>query len=164
MFLRIKSSVHLLFCFFDSSLKQMEEGIIFDSQTIQRMELLILGALNWRMRSITPFAFLHFFLCFFERNDPPLKQSLKARATDLIFKAQNGTSLNSLSIHFLKSKPDRLVFAEIKILKYKPSIVTASALLSASHELSPMQFPCFLQAISSCPYINKVSKQKVRKI
>ncbi|XXG59465.1 hypothetical protein AAC387_Pa04g1546 [Persea americana] len=112
---------------------QMEEGIIFDSQTIQRMELLILGALNWRMRSITPFAFLHFFLCVFERNDPPLKQSLKARATDLIFKAQN----------------------EIKILKYKPSIVTASALLSASHELSPMQFPCFLKAISSCPYINK---------
>lgn len=141
----------------------MEEGIIFDSQTIQRMELLILGALKWRMRSITPFAFLHFFLCFFERNDPPLKQALKARATELIFKSQNGTSLNSLSIHFLKSESDRWVFAEIKILKYKSSIVAASALLSASHELSPMQFPCFLKAISSCAYVKKVSKQKIRK-
>ncbi|XP_058108992.1 putative cyclin-D6-1 [Magnolia sinica] len=69
---------------------QSEEGIIFDTQTIQRMELLILSVLKWRMRSVTPFTFLLFFLSFFKRNDPPLKQALKARATEIIFKAQNG--------------------------------------------------------------------------
>lgn len=112
---------------------QNEEGIIFDSQTIRRMELLILGALQWRMRSITPFAFLPFFLSFFKRKDPPLKQALKARATEIVLKAQN----------------------EIKILEYKPSITAASALLCASHELFPLQFPCYLKAISSCVYVNK---------
>ncbi|KAJ8629067.1 hypothetical protein MRB53_022390 [Persea americana] len=110
-----------------------EEGIIFDPVSITRMEFLILGGLKWRMRSITPFAFLDFFLSLFERNDPPLKEALKARATDIVFKSQN----------------------DIKIVDLKPSIVAASALLSASHELSPLQFPCFRTAISSCQYVNK---------
>ncbi|KAL5709135.1 hypothetical protein ACHQM5_019856 [Ranunculus cassubicifolius] len=43
-----------------------EDQFIFDSQTIQRMELLILGALEWRLRSITPFSFLHFFMSMFK--------------------------------------------------------------------------------------------------
>ncbi|KAF8391433.1 hypothetical protein HHK36_023738 [Tetracentron sinense] len=112
---------------------QTEEGFIFDTQTIQRMELLILGALKWRMRSITPFSFMYFFISLFKLKDPPLRQALKARATEIIFKAQN----------------------EIKLLEFKPSIIAASALLSASHELFPLQFPCFKKAISSCVYVNK---------
>ncbi|KAJ4975730.1 hypothetical protein NE237_000836 [Protea cynaroides] len=114
---------------------QNGEGFIFDTNTLQRMELLILGALKWRMRSITPFSFLHFFLSLFKLKDPPLRDALKARATEIIFKAQN----------------------EMKLLEFKPSIIAASALLSASHELFPMQFPCFRKAISSCVYVNKES-------
>ncbi|OVA07972.1 Cyclin [Macleaya cordata] len=112
---------------------QREEGFIYDTQTIQRMELLILGALKWRMRSITPFSFVNFFLSFFKLKDPPLRQALKARATEIIFKAQR----------------------EIKLLEFKPSIIAASALLSASHELFPLQFPCFRTAISASTYVNK---------
>ncbi|XP_077242125.1 putative cyclin-D6-1 [Tasmannia lanceolata] len=119
-----------LFCLTDF---QSEEGFIFDSQTIRRMELVILGALKWRMRSVTPFAFVCFFLSFFEVNDPPLKRVLKARATEIILKAQN----------------------EIKLLQYKPSLIGASALLSACHELLPLQYPCFQKAISSCIYLDK---------
>ncbi|KAL5976261.1 hypothetical protein ACLOJK_020591 [Asimina triloba] len=123
------------------------EGFIFDRETIRRMELLILSALKWRMRSITPFAFLGYFLSFFERNDPPLKEAIKARAMEIVFKAQNENRdgfLRSFGLH-----------AEIKLLEYKPSIIAASALLSAAHELSPLQFPCFRMAISSSMYINK---------
>ncbi|XP_077220546.1 putative cyclin-D6-1 [Tasmannia lanceolata] len=119
-----------LFCLTDF---QSEEGFIFDSQTIRRMELLILGALKWRMRSVTPFAFLDFFFSSLELNDTALKRILKARTREIIFKAQN----------------------EIKLLGFKPSIITASALLSACRELFPLQFPYYRKAISSCIYVNK---------
>ena len=61
-------------------MKQRGESFIFDMQTINRMELLILGALDWQIRSITPFSFIHFFISFFEHKDPPLTQALKYRA------------------------------------------------------------------------------------
>ncbi|KAA8526447.1 hypothetical protein F0562_008350 [Nyssa sinensis] len=108
-------------------------GFIFDAQTIHRMEFLILGALKWRMRSITPFSFINFFISLFKFKDPPLGQALKARATEIIFKAQH----------------------DMKLLEFKPSIIAASALLSASHELFPLQFPSFIKAISNCSYVNK---------
>lgn len=111
---------------------QPEGGLIFDAVTIQRMEVLILGALNWRMRSITPFSFIPFFISLFKIKDPQLIQALKARATEIILKAQT----------------------EIKILEFRPSIVAASALLSASHELFPMQIQSFKRAISKCSCVN----------
>ncbi|GMI91501.1 Cyclin D6;1 [Hibiscus trionum] len=112
---------------------QREEGFIFDPPAIQRMELLVLDALNWRMRSITPFSFINFFVSLFELKDPPLSQALKGRATDLIFQARN----------------------EINLLEFKPSITAASALLLACHELFPVQFPSFETSILSCEYVNK---------
>ncbi|KAL5199798.1 hypothetical protein ABZP36_021001 [Zizania latifolia] len=36
---------------------------IFEPRTIQRMELLVLVELDWRLRSLTPFAFVDFFAC-----------------------------------------------------------------------------------------------------
>ncbi|KAL5774635.1 hypothetical protein ACOSP7_012192 [Xanthoceras sorbifolium] len=112
---------------------QREEGFIFDAQTIHRMELIILDALNWRMRSITPFSFLCFFISLFKLKDPPLTQALKDRATDIIFRAHN----------------------EVKLLEFRPSVIAASALLLSSHELFPLQFPSFKTSISSCEYVNK---------
>ncbi|KAF2303460.1 hypothetical protein GH714_018540 [Hevea brasiliensis] len=112
---------------------QREESFIFDMQTVNRMELLILDALNWRMRSITPFSFVHFFTSSFELKDPPLTQALKDRATEIIFQAHN----------------------EIKLLEFKPSIIAASALLVSSHELFPVQFPSFRCSISSCERVNR---------
>ncbi|GMI74790.1 Cyclin D6;1 [Hibiscus trionum] len=112
---------------------QGERGFVFDAQTLERMEYLILGALKWRMRSITPFSFISLFISLFKLKEPPLRQVLKARAVEFIFKAQIDT----------------------KLLEFKPSIIAASALLSASHELFPLQFPSFTVAISSCSYVNK---------
>ncbi|KAJ9136254.1 hypothetical protein P3X46_033346 [Hevea brasiliensis] len=117
---------------FSLSNLQREESFIFDMQTINRMELLILDALNWRMRSITPFSFVHFFISSFELKDPALTQALKDRAAEIIFQAHN----------------------EIKLLEFKPSIIAASALLVSSHELFPLQFPSFRCSISSCECVN----------
>lgn len=63
---------------------------MFDPPAIQRMELLVLDALNWRMRSITPFSFISFFVSLFQLKDPPLTQALKDRASNIIFQARNG--------------------------------------------------------------------------
>ncbi|KAH0890576.1 hypothetical protein HID58_053005 [Brassica napus] len=55
---------------------------------VQRMENVILGALKWLMRSVTPFSFFSFFLsCLFDLKEDPLllKHSLKSQATDLTF-------------------------------------------------------------------------------
>ncbi|XP_057488226.1 putative cyclin-D6-1 [Actinidia eriantha] len=113
--------------------EQNNGGFIFDTRTIQRMEVLILGTLQWRMRSITPFSFIDFFISLFTFKDPPLIQALKARASEIIFKAQN----------------------DVNLLEFRPSIIAASASLSASHELFPLQFPCFRKSISSCSYVNE---------
>ncbi|CAI0460789.1 unnamed protein product [Linum tenue] len=107
-------------------------GIMFDTETIHRMEALILGALKWRMRSVTPFSFLSFFIHYFQLKDPPLIQALRARATETILRAQN----------------------EGKMVGFKPSLIAASALLSACHELFPLQFSCYRDAILSCSYVN----------
>ncbi|KAL3509539.1 hypothetical protein ACH5RR_028940 [Cinchona calisaya] len=112
---------------------QNDESFIFGSQTIERMELLILGALKWRMRSITPFCFINYFISLFKFKDLPSTQALRARALEIILKAQN----------------------EFKLLEFKPSIIAASALLSASHELFPLQFQCFKNAILCCSHVNK---------
>ncbi|KAJ6763757.1 CYCLIN-D6-1-RELATED [Salix purpurea] len=112
---------------------QGDGGFVFDAKTIQKMEVLILGALNWRMRSVTPFSFISFFISLFKPEDPPLKQALKARASEIIFKAQD----------------------DINLLEFKPSLIAASALLYASQELFPMQLLCFRKAISNCSYVNK---------
>uniref|UniRef100_A0A1J3FE96 Putative cyclin-D6-1 n=1 Tax=Noccaea caerulescens TaxID=107243 RepID=A0A1J3FE96_NOCCA len=112
------------------------EGEIFDAQTIERMENVILGALKWRMRSVTPLSFFSFFLSLFEfkEEDPSLlKHSLKSQATDLTFNLQH----------------------DIKFLEFKPSVIAGAAFLFASYELCPLQLPCFSDRICQCTYVNK---------
>jgi cyclin D1/2/4 len=35
---------------------------VFEAKTIQRMELLVLSTLNWRMQAVTPFSYMDYFL------------------------------------------------------------------------------------------------------
>ncbi|KAL0328208.1 UNVERIFIED_CONTAM: putative cyclin-D6-1 [Sesamum calycinum] len=68
-------------------------GFIVDFLTIERMEMLILGALKWRMRSVNPFSFANYFVRFFKSKDDSLIQALKNRAFAIILKAQNDVKL-----------------------------------------------------------------------
>ncbi|KAJ6416487.1 hypothetical protein OIU84_002364 [Salix udensis] len=69
-----------------------------------------------------------FSVCNFQlKDDPALAQTLKGRATEIILEAQN----------------------EIKLLKFKPSVIAASVLLLASNELLPLQFPSLKCSISA---------------
>lgn len=49
------------------------------------------------------------------------------------------------------------LFVGIELLEFKASVIAASALLSAAHELFPIQYPCFRKAILNCSYVNKVN-------
>ncbi|KAF0906379.1 hypothetical protein E2562_009734 [Oryza meyeriana var. granulata] len=39
-----------------------EARFVFEAKTIQRMELLVLSTLNWRMQAVTPFSYIDYFL------------------------------------------------------------------------------------------------------
>ncbi|KAG6407723.1 hypothetical protein SASPL_130740 [Salvia splendens] len=69
-------------------LQDNDGGLIFNSATIERMEMLILGALKWRMRSVNPFSFLNYFVSLFDSGDDErLIQALKNRGAQIIFKS-----------------------------------------------------------------------------
>ncbi|CAJ1961512.1 unnamed protein product [Sphenostylis stenocarpa] len=128
-----------------SFLEMQKEDCNFKAQSIQKMELLILGALKWRMRSITPFSFLHFFISSAEIEDQSLKQALKERASVVIFNAQNAQTLKCIS----------LMAADIKLFKYKPSTIAAAALIFASHELFPQQYSILRASIMASEYLHE---------
>ncbi|CAN1843987.1 Putative cyclin-D6-1 [Linum perenne] len=75
------------------------------------------------------------------QKDPPLKQALRARAVEIILRAQT----------------------EVKLVGFNPSVIAASGLLSACHELFPLQFSCFRDSILSCSYVNKESMEECYK-
>ncbi|XP_047052501.1 cyclin-D2-1 isoform X1 [Lolium rigidum] len=85
---------------------------IFEPRTILRMELLVLTALNWRLRSVTPFVFIDFFVC---KVDPRGKNTryLIGRATQMILAAMH----------------------DIEFLDHCPSSMAAAAVLCATGEM-----------------------------
>jgi hypothetical protein len=78
---------------------QWDEEFMFDAATVGRMERVVLDALEWRTRSVTPFAFLGFFLsaCYAPLRHAPQVAAVKARAVDLLFCSQPGTNARTTS-------------------------------------------------------------------
>lgn len=68
------------------------EDFDFESKVIQRMELLVLCTLEWKMGSITPFAFLHHFISKFCGECRP--KELVSRAVELIMTITKGNCIN----------------------------------------------------------------------
>lgn len=144
---------------------------MFDAVTIRRMERVVLGALEWRARSVTPLAFLGFFLsaCFPPPRHPALLDAVKERAVDLLLRAQPGTCLRSpgmpmpnkrerFALRFIpRSTVDLFPSAEVKMAEFSPSVVAASALLAAAGEIAVAHLPAFQAGVAACPFVNSVS-------
>jgi cyclin D1/2/4, plant len=62
---------------------------VFEAKTVQRMELLVLSTLKWRMQAVTPFSFLDYFLHKFNNGRRPPRFTLY-RAAELILKIVKG--------------------------------------------------------------------------
>lgn len=87
---------------------------IFEPRTIQRMELVVLSTLEWRLSSVTPFSYIDFFLRKLAV-EGYLKHAVVARINELL--------LNTLQ--------------DIRFLAHKPSVVAIAAALYAVDELLP---------------------------
>mgnify|MGYP002775233834 CR=1 FL=1 len=77
---------------------RVETHFFFESSTIQRMELLVLSTLGWRMSSITPFSYIHLFMPMLHPFKFNTKNTLSSRINDLIFESIQG---NPNPSHFI---------------------------------------------------------------
>ncbi|XP_052188569.1 cyclin-D4-2-like [Diospyros lotus] len=80
-----------------------ELTFVFEAVTIQRMELLILNTLKWRMQAVTPFSFIDNFLRKIIADKIPPRFSI-IRSTELILSLIKG-------IDFLEFKPSEMAAA-----------------------------------------------------
>ncbi|XP_009403752.2 cyclin-D5-2-like isoform X1 [Musa acuminata AAA Group] len=102
------------------------EDYRFDTEAIQRMELLVLGTLEWRMSMVTPFSYLSHF------------------ASKLQQHASEGVLWKAI----------KLVFASIEVMNlvdYRASVIAAAAVLAASDEgLTQKSVKSKMSTVSSC--------------
>ncbi|KAL5714318.1 hypothetical protein ACHQM5_016298 [Ranunculus cassubicifolius] len=116
-------------------LQVCEAKFVFESRTIQRMELLVLSTLNWRMQAIMPFSFMDYFLCKFNNDQPPLRL-LISRSVELILGTLEG----------------------IEYLKFRPSEIAVAVAISVLGELQ------IIDIDNAAPYfIQFVQKERVLK-
>ncbi|XP_010555401.1 PREDICTED: cyclin-D2-1-like [Tarenaya hassleriana] len=80
---------------------------LFEAKTLQRMELLVLNTLNWRLQALTPFSFIDYFLS--KTSDNPSENSI-SRSSELILNTIKG----------------------IEFLDYRPCEIAAAAAMAVS--------------------------------
>ncbi|KAL3504846.1 hypothetical protein ACH5RR_034687 [Cinchona calisaya] len=114
---------------------QVGDSKLFDAKTIQRMEILVLSTLNWRMQSVTPFSFLDYFLKKISGDESSSRTSI-ARATELILSTFKG----------------------IDFLEYRPSEIAAAVAISVAGEAQAIDTETAISAL-----IKHVQKDKVIK-
>ncbi|KAK3016526.1 hypothetical protein RJ639_006849 [Escallonia herrerae] len=81
----------------------------FEGNVIQKMELLVLNTLDWKMGPVTPFAYLHYFIAKFCGDTSP--KELVSRAYELIL----------------------AITKEINLMDHSPSVIAAASVLAACH-------------------------------
>ncbi|VFQ62300.1 unnamed protein product [Cuscuta campestris] len=88
----------------------MEEPFIFQSSLIQRMELLVLNTLDWKLHFTTPFDFTPYFLSYFTPNPSHPKMICSTTTVDIII-------FNALT--------------DAKLMRHRASVLAAAATLLA---------------------------------
>ncbi|PAN12851.1 hypothetical protein PAHAL_2G295100 [Panicum hallii] len=76
---------------------------VFEAKTIQRMELLLLSTLKWRMQAVTPFSYIDYFLHRLNGGDAPSRRAA-LRSAELILCITRGT-------HCLDFRPSEIAAA-----------------------------------------------------
>lgn len=78
-------------------LQMLEPTYVFEPKTIQRMELLVLATLKWRLRSVTPFDFLHYFISMLpsSASTPDSVSTLHSLASNIILNTTRGKTLSN---------------------------------------------------------------------
>ncbi|KAL7090122.1 hypothetical protein ACP275_12G020700 [Erythranthe tilingii] len=84
------------------------EGYNFQGNTIQKMELMVLNTLEWKMNSVTPFAYLNYFVTKF-CDDETRRRELVIKAAEVIF----------------------TIIGEINLVEHQSSTIAAASVLAA---------------------------------
>ncbi|KAH6773141.1 hypothetical protein C2S52_003999 [Perilla frutescens var. hirtella] len=93
-------------------LQMLERAFVFEPRTIQRMELLVLATLKWRLRSVTPFDYLHYFISVLPSS---------AAASDFV------STLHSVASDIILNTTRVIDF-----MRFPPSVIAAAAVISAA--------------------------------
>ncbi|XP_022762375.1 cyclin-D2-1-like [Durio zibethinus] len=117
-------------------LQVFEPRFVFEPKTIQRMELRVMATLNWRLRSVTPFDYLHHFVCKLPSCSTLLPDSFAS-----VISASSDLILNTTRV--------------IDFLRFAQSTMAAAAALCAAGE--GFEFPA-TEAI----FYESVNKEMVR--
>ncbi|XP_062210266.1 cyclin-D5-3-like isoform X2 [Phragmites australis] len=86
----------------------------FDSASILRMELLVLGTLQWQMITVTPFPYISCFAARFQQDE---RRAIILRAVDCIFAAIKAMSS-------LEYQPSTIALASILVARDKDTLAT----------------------------------------
>ncbi|OWM82148.1 cyclin-D3-2-like [Punica granatum] len=114
---------------------QVEESVyLFEPKTIQRMELLVLSTLNWRMNPITP-------LAFFDHIIRKLPFRLEAALNWEFFWRFERLILS--------------VLTDVRLLHYLPSTLASAAMRCIVKEAEPFESEAFQDLLTSFLKINK---------
>ncbi|KAF5769631.1 putative cyclin domain-containing protein [Helianthus annuus] len=109
------------------------QGYNFENSVIQRMELLVLTTLEWKMCGITPFAYLHYFV------------------SKICDECDRNELLVSKAIGFV------LDFSkEVNSMDHRPSVVAiAAVLLACDDQLTRSTLECKIGVVSSLHSLDK---------
>ncbi|KAG6534572.1 hypothetical protein ZIOFF_008475 [Zingiber officinale] len=107
------------------------DGLSFDAGSVQRMELLLLDTLQWRMNCVTPFDYFSYFVSKFQCDSSP--EELLCRAIDFIFRAIDVINLPAYC---------------------SSAIIAAAAILAASSKLySKQALESKISTLLKCPLL-----------
>ncbi|KAL4645211.1 hypothetical protein ACB092_02G220000 [Castanea dentata] len=112
-----------------------EPKFVFGANSIQRMELLVLGTLGWRMQALTPCSFIDYFLSKINKVQYPSILSI-SRSVQLILSTIKG----------------------IDFLEFRPSEIAAAVAISISRQIQEVD----IDKAMSC--FKHVEKERVVKI
>ncbi|XP_020537276.1 cyclin-D2-1 [Jatropha curcas] len=111
-------------------LQILEPRFLFKSRTVQRMELLVMARLKWRLHLITPFHFLNYFiakLSTFSCNNNNNLSSVFSRSSDII--------INLLRV--------------VNFLDFNPSAIAAASVLWVTNQtIEDSKLECFHERLN----------------
>lgn len=74
---------------------------VFEAKSVQRMELLVLNRLKWRLRAITPCSYIRYFLRKMSKCDQEPSNTLISRSLQVIASTTKGEKDLSFMFYFL---------------------------------------------------------------
>ncbi|XP_031114297.1 cyclin-D4-2-like isoform X2 [Ipomoea triloba] len=96
---------------------------VFEARTIQRMELLVLSTLKWRMQAVTPFSFIDYFLTKINGGDQIASSSSIMKCIELILSTLQGT-------HFLEFRPSEIAAAVAIFIAVETEVLDSEKAIS----------------------------------